>query len=168
MNLTDAYNLAESLMRQHGLREEVPGKFWHFEFSSGKKVLGYCKYSRRTLYLSAPFAKLNGEELVRDVILHEIAHALAPRGAHHGPQWQLVAIRIGARPEACQTGPDMVRVPGKWQARCPGCGTLFHRYRLTKRGTACRACCRAHGGGFQERFRLTFQHVDKPNALSAE
>jgi hypothetical protein len=44
---------------------------------------------------------LVSDDHVRGVILHEIAHALAPPKCGHGEEWKIIAQRIGASPERC-------------------------------------------------------------------
>lgn len=49
----------------------------------------------------------NRDEM-RDTILHEIAHAIAGFDAQHGPAWQAVARKIGAKPvSVCNSLPVM-------------------------------------------------------------
>ena len=50
--------------------------------------------------LSRMHAVQKPPELVTEVILHEIAHALAGPEAGHGPEWKAIAIRLGARPRS--------------------------------------------------------------------
>lgn len=56
---------------------------------------------------------------LRDTVLHELAHFIAPQDAH-GPAWQAAAQRLGAKPEACHTMPTKRR--GKVVLKCEGCG----------------------------------------------
>jgi predicted SprT family Zn-dependent metalloprotease len=91
--------------------------------------------------LSAHFAERNGDDEVRDTILHEIAHALVGPGHGHDGVWKAKCREIGARPEACYgAGVEMPR--GRWRACCPGCERVFDRHRRPKRadGWFCRGC----------------------------
>ncbi|MEM9915042.1 MAG: hypothetical protein AAF911_08780, partial [Planctomycetota bacterium] len=117
------------------------------------------------------FVTRNDEPEVRDVILHEIAHALTPppkpRAAEHrdkapdrfpsphrphGPAWKATCLRIGANPNRLNT--TAAAPAGKYQARCPGCGTTHHRHRPPAKGRSylCKACGPDAG-------RLTFRRV---------
>lgn len=43
----------------------------------------------------------------RNTLLHEIAHALCPKGEHHGVEWKATARRIGANPKSHVDTSDM-------------------------------------------------------------
>lgn len=128
-----AQHLAVQLMTQHGLLN------WRFDFNRRKGSMGLCVHSRRTIELSIHFVERNPTAEIRDTVLHEIAHALV--GAKHGHDevWKRKCQEIGARPERCGIA-DMPK--GKWQARCDGCSTSFHRHRkpVRTRGWFCRTC----------------------------
>lgn len=91
MNLNEARTLAITLMDKHGLIENG----WNFEFDRAKKRLGACHYSKRKITISHYMTEAADEETVTQTLLHEIAHALLPVGAGHGPQWKALAKRIG-------------------------------------------------------------------------
>jgi len=81
--------------------------------------------------LSYPLTALNDAGEVRDAILHEIAHALAPRKAGHGAQWKGYAKAIGCRPHRC--APATVRFPPQpWICTCPVWGQSGERYRRVR------------------------------------
>lgn len=123
MQLTRATELTHEMMQQHGLTQLG----WTFKFNRAIKCFGVCYLHRRQIQLSRPLVELNTEERVRDVILHEIAHALVPAGVHHGPVWKRMAIKIGAIPKTCYDTSKTVEVAGKWQAVCPNCGWISHK-----------------------------------------
>lgn len=112
MDLRDAERLARELMNQHGVGH-LP-----LEWNRSKTKIGLCHFSmirmgRHGTYirpvkisLSRHFIPHLTEDKVRDVILHEIAHALAGYEAKHGPQWKAVARRIGAEPKSCAYVPE--------------------------------------------------------------
>jgi predicted SprT family Zn-dependent metalloprotease len=116
VELTDVEALARRLMRRHGLAR------WEFGLNRSKRNLGLCRYTLQRIELSAHFVAGHDEPAIRDVILHEIAHALAGHEAAHGPLWRAICRAIGARPERCGN----VRMPlGRWLATCPGCCRQF-------------------------------------------
>ena len=45
--------------------------------------------------VSLPWARYLPEFKVREIILHEIAHAKTPHGTGHGPAWQDYCIKYG-------------------------------------------------------------------------
>ncbi len=120
MQLSDAENLARALMRQHGLAG------WSYALNRRKRSLGLCRYTARRIELSVYFVLHHPEQQVREVILHEIAHALAGHAAAHGPRWRAICQTIGARPKRCSDA----RMPaGRWNATCPACRRQYNRIR---------------------------------------
>ncbi len=101
-----------------------------------KRMMGRCVFPRAGLTpgiieLSEGFVLgKNGEDLIRDTVLHEIAHALAGNTAGHGPEWKEWCRRVGANPERTGVGADMPT--GPWKAVCPNCGTVYSLFRRPK------------------------------------
>ena len=153
MNLDDAKTLAISLLHQHGLTG------WTFRFDNARRRFGSCRYGSKLITLSRPLVYLNDVEQVRDTILHEIAHALAP-GAQHGPRWRAACLKVGAIPKRCYTE-EAVRSPPRAAPRfkfgCGKCDWWVDRRRRPTRKYACAKC----GGGLAlidklENLRKTF------------
>ena len=113
MELLEAQRLAEELLRLHKLSPK-----WTFRFDRSKVAFGKCYYGKREITLSRYLVELNNEPEVRDTILHEIAHALAPRGAGHNSAWQAIARSIGCNGERCY-GADVTRPRAEVQRSLP-------------------------------------------------
>ena len=124
LQFTDAEDLARRLMRRHGLKD------WQFGFNRRKRSMGLCRYTVERIELSSYFVAAHDEPSIRDVILHEIAHALAGHEAAHGPLWRAICSAIGARPERCG---EAEMPTGRWLAICPGCRRQFDRIRRPPR-----------------------------------
>lgn len=100
MNLTEAENLALTLMQRHRSLTD-----WQFMFDTAPTRLGLCTYATRTISLSGLFAGAATEPEVRQALLHEIAHALVgpyytpkygvPTKTGHSPVWKRMARSIG-------------------------------------------------------------------------
>jgi predicted SprT family Zn-dependent metalloprotease len=133
MNLYEAAHLARSLMQQHALTE------WSFGFDHARRRFGKCDYTHRRITLSRPLTFLNPIDEVRDTLLHEIAHALAP-GDHHGPRWRAMCRQIGARPVRCYTDDRVVSPPAPYLFGCESCGWWVERRRRTQRKYQCSKC----------------------------
>jgi hypothetical protein len=62
---------------------------------------GGCFYERKYIYISVLAVQTYSPAQIKDVILHEIAHALVPQPiagtAAHGEAWQIKAVEIGVR-----------------------------------------------------------------------
>jgi len=151
MDLHDAENLARQLLARHGLGQ------WRFGFNRRKRTLGLCRYEERRIELSVHFVAAHDEPEIRDVVLHEIAHALAGHAAAHGPRWQSYCHVIGARPERCSSNSRMPE--GRWQAVCAGCSRQFSRFRrpMRNRHYSCPQCGPSRG---QLAFRTRENHKD--------
>jgi predicted SprT family Zn-dependent metalloprotease len=132
MKLADAEELAKRLLRLH----RVP-RGWSFAFDRSKVRFGKCDYRRKQISLSRHLVELNDEAEVRDTILHEIAHALAPRGEGHGPAWKALALSIGCNGMRCYRR-DVTRPAPKHKGTCPSCRRVIYRHRRAL--LACARC----------------------------
>jgi predicted SprT family Zn-dependent metalloprotease len=132
MKLGDARRLALQLMEVH----KVPSD-WSFQFDRSKVRFGKCNFGRKEISLSQYLVELNDEAEVRETILHEIAHALAPRRAGHGPAWRVVAESIGCTAKRCY-GDEVTRPTPKFKGTCPACRRVIFRHRRT--AVACGRC----------------------------
>lgn len=150
MNLEEVKTLALNLMNQHLTSD------WTFEFDRAARRFGCCHYDSKLITVSAKLAALNEEPKVRDTILHEIAHAKAPRACGHGPEWKAIALAIGCNGERTFSSAQVVLPPLAWTISCDTCGYTGRRGR--RKMSACAKCCRDHNGGrfsIQYAFRWT-------------
>jgi predicted SprT family Zn-dependent metalloprotease len=162
MELSAALDLANSLMREHGLIAAG----WTVRTDNAKRRLGVCRFGPRVIGLSAPIIALNDESVIRDTVLHEIAHALAGPAAGHGPQWKAVARSIGANPQRCADGATTATPDARWVGSCRFCDFTLDRHRLTAsaRQGACPRCCNRHNGGrYTDEYLLVWhdRHVSR-------
>ena len=137
--LAQVRRLARELLVAHGLAD------WHFGFNRRKTAMGLCLFDSRTILLSVYFVQLNDDEVIRDTLLHEIAHALVGPGHGHDDVWKRKCLEIGAKPERLSYEVNMP--PGRWRAVCGGCGMQHHKHRKPKHmiGWYCRNCGRERG-----------------------
>lgn len=133
MLLSEARVLARQLMAQYGLSD------WEFGFDGARRRLGACWPRRRRITLSRHFVELNEQRIVRDVILHEVAHALTP-GDGHGPRFKRKARELGCNASACISGSEFNAAPARFILECPHCGRTWPRYRRPSTDLACRTC----------------------------
>jgi predicted SprT family Zn-dependent metalloprotease len=143
MKLNDAESLALDLMGKHGLHD------WQFKFDNALRRFGLCKTRIRVISLSKRLVELNEEPRVRDCILHEIAHALAPKDETHGSEWKRIAKSIGCDGKRCYD-PDVVTPPSRWVGTCPACGNTLKSIR--RRRVSCGKC----NPTFDRRFLLVW------------
>ncbi len=142
-----ASQLALQLLEQHGLLQQG----WRFRFDRARTRFGCCNYRERVISLSPMLTASNDETAVRETLLHEIAHALVGPRAGHGPQWKQKAQEIGCSGARCHSAE---LPPGKWQARCQGCGRLYHRHRKPSRKYSCGQCSSRFNPAFLLEFKL--------------
>lgn len=148
MILEQAKDLALTLMYNHNLLD----KGWYFEFDNSKRRLGCCKFRSKRITLSKHITLINDETIIRNTILHEIAHALVGFKEGHGSIWRQKAIEIGCDGNRCCS--DSVRVEGKYVAECGGCGKIYHAHREKKNNSSCGICSK---GRYNPIYKLDFK-----------
>jgi len=136
--MTDIELGARALIVEHAL------KGWHFEWDNATVRAGACHYRTKRITLSRSIFSFSetARDDWRDVVLHEIAHALVGGKAGHGPTWRATARSIGCRATRCHSLPT---APRAIVGRCtPGCQWYDKRDRdrMPKRALRCRACRR--------------------------
>lgn len=135
MNLNDAQVLAVSLMAEHGLDG------WTFTYDRGRRRAGACHYAKQQITLSRALTEIYDATTIRDIILHEIAHALVGREHHHDAVWKAMARRLGANPRAQLAG-NLPQLDAPWVGTCPRCGATKRLFRQPQRVVACGKCSR--------------------------
>jgi hypothetical protein len=105
---------------------------WSFEFDNAKKRAGLCNFT------------------VHQILLHEVAHALAGPRAGHGIRWKKVAAGLGYDGKRTHDG-ETVDELAPWVGTCPAGHTHF-RYRQPTRPLACGLC----GRGFNRAHLITW------------
>lgn len=108
------------------------------KFNNNKTRAGVCFFPPKcTIELSREFIAYHGttEESIKDVVLHELAHAIT--GPHvsqpHGKEWKRAAKEIGCSGKRCSTTfkPDY-----KYLLTCPK-GCKIGRHRCTNKSVKC-------------------------------
>lgn len=126
------------------------GAAWSFGFDSAKKRAGLCNYTGRRITVSRYLAARWAFDEVEQVLLHELAHALAGHRAGHGPRWLAIARRLGytgARVHDGETADELA----PWVGVCPK-GHSHYRYREPGPPLSCRLC----GRGFSPSRVITW------------
>lgn len=123
--------LAEDLIRSHLSPE------WSFAYDRAVRRVGLCNFSKNQISVSRHFAVNATEEEFEQVVLHEIAHALAGHGAGHGEFWQFIARAIGYTGGRKTAAKMAVTAP--WQGVCPA-GHKHERHKRPTTTVSCGAC----------------------------
>lgn len=153
MEITAALALGRRLLREHSLDD------WRVVADHAKTRAGACRFRTKTISLSRPLTALHDEELVRDTILHEIAHALVGPTHGHDRVWRATARQIGCSGERLVSA-DAPRVEGDWRGQCAA-GHEITRHRRPQRVVSCSQCCRT----FSPRHLITWTYRGRPVAM---
>jgi predicted SprT family Zn-dependent metalloprotease len=116
----------------------APG--WSFGFDSAKTRAGLCNFTDRRISVSRYLALKYEDDDIHQVLLHEIAHAMAGSRAGHGPKWKAIAADLGYEGKRLHDG-DIANELAPWVGTCP-VGHLHYRYRRPTRPLACGKCAR--------------------------
>ncbi|WP_375407530.1 SprT-like domain-containing protein [uncultured Amnibacterium sp.] len=127
--------MAEGLLDAH-----MRGRGWTFAFDRAVRRAGACHHRDRRITLSRHLAARAEEDEVRQVLLHEIAHALAGHRAAHGPRWRARAAAIGYTGSRLHDGP-IAEDRATWIGTCPS-GHEHRRFRRPARELSCGTCSR--------------------------
>ncbi len=113
---------------------------WTFGFDSAKTRAGLCNYTHKRITVSRHLAARWDDDDVHQVLLHEVAHAMAGPRAGHGPRWKAVAADLGYEGKRLHPG-AIADDLASWVGTCPA-GHLHYRYRRPARPMACGKCSR--------------------------
>ncbi len=129
---------------------------WSFGFDNAKTRAGLCNYTAKRITVSKYLAARYGDDEIHQVLLHEVAHAVAGTRAGHGPQWKAIARALGYAGKRLHDG-AIANELAPWVGNCPA-GHLHYRYRRPSRPLACGKCSRrfdiAHLIGWHQRAVL--------------
>jgi predicted SprT family Zn-dependent metalloprotease len=138
MDTHEAESLALALIDQYAPE-------FRFEWSQALTQFGSCHHRTRTIKLSKRITEIAPDEAVRDVVLHEIAHALAGASHNHDETWKRFARSLGA-PDSVTVSESRVGNPRQklapWVGTCPAGHVSPDRYfRKPRARYACSICC---------------------------
>ena len=111
---------------------------WSFGFDHAKRRAGLCNFSARRITVSRYLALRYEDDEVHQILLHEVAHALAGPDAGHGPKWKSIAREIGYVGKRLHDGAIASEL-APWVGTCPA-GHVHYRYRKPTRPLSCGRC----------------------------
>ena len=129
---------AEALIVLH-----LDPEIWSFGFDNAKKRAGLCNYTAKRISVSRYLAARYDDDEIHQILLHEVAHAIAGPRAGHGPRWTTAATELGY----------VVHELAPWVGRCPA-GHEHFRYREPQRALSCGVCHR----GFDRANLIVWRH----------
>lgn len=124
---------------------------WSFEFDHAKRRAGLCNYTDKRISVSRYLAARYDDDEIHQVLLHEVAHAIAGSNAGHGPKWKAVCDELGYVGGRLLDGGAAEEL-APWRGVCPE-GHVHHRYKTPTRIQSCGKCAR----GFDERFAIVWE-----------
>lgn len=127
---------------------------WTFGFDHARTRAGLCDYRAKRITVSRHLAARYEDDEIHQVLLHEVAHALAGPGAGHGPSWKKVAADLGYEGKRLHDG-AIADDLATWIGTCPN-GHVHYRYRKPTRVQSCAKCSRR----FDTRFQIAWLHRD--------
>jgi len=113
---------------------------WTFAFDNAKTRAGLCNYTHKRITVSRYLAAKYEDDEIHQVLLHEVAHAMAGTRAGHGPTWKSVAKDIGYEGKRLHDGAIASEL-APWVGTCPA-GHVHYRYRRPARPLSCGKCSR--------------------------
>lgn len=147
-HLTQIRELARELLQMYGLTD------WSFEFDRARTRAGLCNFQLRRISVSRHYSMVSSLDDVRQVLLHEIAHALVGKAQGHGRIWRAKASSIGYQHRKID-GRQIAQATAPWAGICPG-GHQHFRYKRPARATSCLLCAPE----FSLRYRIDWQRRD--------
>ena len=127
--LIEIRKFAAEQMEKWGLIEEN----WTFVWDNrAVRRYGQCRYRQREIGITKKLALINTIEESKDVVLHEIAHALTGRGHGHDHVWKRMCRKVGAKPERCYKSKDrggsVNTIEGKYKLVHKDTGEVYANY----------------------------------------
>ncbi|WP_298229729.1 SprT-like domain-containing protein [Gryllotalpicola sp.] len=129
----------------------LDARTWSFGFDNAKRRAGLTDYTRHRITVSRYLAARWEDDDIHQVLLHEVAHALAGPRAGHGPTWRRIAAELGfdgGRLHDGETADELA----PWIGTCPN-GHTVYRFRRPTRPLSCGTCHR----GFSRAFLIEWQ-----------
>jgi predicted SprT family Zn-dependent metalloprotease len=145
--LTRVRRWAEALIALH-----LDPNVWSFDFDNAKTRAGLCTFSATRITVSRYLASRYEDDEIHQILLHEVAHAVAGTRAGHGPKWRAIAVQLGYEGKRLHGGAIADEL-APWVGRCPK-GHTHYRYRKPARALACGACSRR----FDAANVITWEH----------
>lgn len=130
---------AEALIKLH-LDPQYGAGVWSFGFDHAKRRAGLCNFTARRITVSRYLTAKFEDDDVHQILLHEVAHALAGAESGHGRRWQRIARDIGYVGGRTHDG-EIAHELAPWVGSCPA-GHEHVRFRRPTRESSCGKCAR--------------------------
>ncbi len=142
---------ADALIRMH-LDDS-----WTFVFDNAKTRAGLCNFTKKQISVSRHIALRSEDDDIHQVLLHEVAHAIAGPKAGHGAAWKRIAAELGYEGGRTHDGPIAFEL-APWVGTCPN-GHVTYRYRKPTRVSSCGVCSRRFDPALRIDWRPRDEHA---------
>lgn len=126
---------AEALIALH-----LDPAVWSFGFDNAKTRAGLCSFTTHRITVSRYLAGRYEDDEIHQILLHEIAHAIAGPRVGHGPKWRTVARDLGYEGKRTHDG-SIADEFAPWVGTCPA-GHVHYRYKRPSGVLTCGRCSR--------------------------
>jgi predicted SprT family Zn-dependent metalloprotease len=113
---------------------------WSFGFDHARTRAGLCNFTDKRISVSRHLAAKYEDDEVHQILLHEVAHAIAGPRAGHGPQWKSIAYELGYDGKRTHDG-SAANELAPWLGTCPA-GHEHFRFRQPAKPLSCGVCAR--------------------------
>ena len=132
MDLIKLYEIKKYALEQME-KWDLIAQGWSFVWDTrAVRRYGQCRYRSKQIGITKKLANINTIEETKDVVLHEIAHALVGRGHGHDFVWKRMCRKGGAKPERCYTPEDrggtVKTIKGKYKLVNKDTGEVYRYY----------------------------------------
>jgi predicted SprT family Zn-dependent metalloprotease len=131
---------------------------WTFGFDNAKTRAGLCSFASHRITVSRHLASRYEDDEIHQILLHEVAHALAGPRVGHGPRWKAIARELGYDGKRTHDG-AIADEFAPWVGTCPA-GHIHYRYKRPARVLACGKCSRR----FDPKFAISWAQREVPTA----
>ena len=133
MTTFDVLAKTRALLVHHRLHD------WSVGWDQAKRRAGACHYSKKKITYSRHLAPLYPAETLRQVMLHEVAHALCGPKAGHGRKWAETVRSLGGTPTV-RLPSHLPQPEARWRGACPQCDAERHLHSAPRRVVSCGKC----------------------------
>ncbi len=137
---------ADALIRLH-----LDPSVWSFGFDHARTRAGLCNFTDHRISVSRHLAAKYEDDEIHQILLHEVAHAIAGPRAGHGAKWKAVAADLGYDGKRTHDG-SAANELAPWIGLCPA-GHEHFRFRRPAKPLSCGVC----GRGFSKAHLISWE-----------
>lgn len=129
----DVISETRRLLATHGKDD------WGVGWDGAKRRAGATHYGKKMITYSRHLTSLYPPMVMREVVLHEVAHALVGPKHGHDQVWVMKVRELGGAPSRTLPA-TLPTVSAKWKGVCPKCGATRQLHSAPRRVVSCGQC----------------------------